>query len=336
MVDLHDRVAVHERVTDSTGMTGHHVVLVTGATGFIGGHLLPSLYGNHVRVALRSGGPDRVPGYEAVCVGNVARDTEWARALAGVRCVVHMAAHVHVMKASVDDRAQFHEVNALGTERLALAAAAAGVKRFVFLSSIKVNGEETTERAFSASDVPHPEDDYGISKWEAEQRLFRVAESSAMEVVVLRPTLVYGPGVRGNFLKLLSAVHAGVPLPLGSIVNARSMLNVWNLCDLIVRMVEAPGIGSGVFLASDGVDLSTPELIRRIAAAMGRPARLLPVPLSLLKLAATLTAMGSSVQRLCGSLTVDMTSTRESFAWSPRVSVDQALMLTSRWYIDQR
>jgi nucleoside-diphosphate-sugar epimerase len=316
-------------------MTVSGIVLVTGATGFVGSHLLSGLSGSRVRVALRADGPNRPPDCETVCIGDVNRRTDWAQALAGVHTVVHMAAHVHVMKSTANDRRQFYEVNALGTERLALAAAESGVKRFVFLSTIKVNGERTTDRPFNAMDAPHPEDDYGISKWEGEQRLFRVAERFGMGAVVLRPTLVYGSGVRGNFLKLLSLVYKRVPLPFGSIANTRSMLNVWNLCDLIVRIVQFPAMTSGVFLASDGVDLSTPELIRRVAAAMSRTAILLPVPANILKLAGAMTTMGSSIQRLCNSLAVDMTSTRAAFDWTPTVSVNEGLLLTSRWYLDQ-
>jgi nucleoside-diphosphate-sugar epimerase len=316
-------------------MTDTGIVLVTGATGFIGRHLLPALSGSRIRIAQRAEGASRLADCETVCVGEVGRRTDWARALAGIHTVVHMAAHVHVMRSTHHDRGQFHEVNALGTERLALAAAESGVKCFVFLSTIKVNGERTTDRPFNATDAPRPQDDYGISKWEAEQRLFRVAERSGMSAVVLRPTLVYGSGVRGNFLKLLSLVYNGVPLPFGSIGNARSMLNVWNLCDLIVRIVKSASATSGVFLVSDGVDLSTPELIRRIAAAMSRPARLLPMPANILKLVGAITPLGPSIQRLCDSLTVDIASTREAFGWTPTVSVDEGLLLTSRWYLDR-
>jgi nucleoside-diphosphate-sugar epimerase len=314
--------------------TGHDVVLVTGATGFVGGHLLPSLSGGRVRVAVRSGHVGRVSGCESVCVGDINRGTDWREAVAGVRCIVHMAGHVHVMNLSADDRRQFHEVNALGTERLAIAAANAGVKRFIFLSSVKVNGEATMDSPFRAMDAPHPGDDYGISKWEGEQRLFRVAANYGMEAVVVRPTLVYGPGVRGNFLKMMSWVHKGVPLPFGSIRNARSLLNVWNLCSLIGRLVDLAAVPSGIYLAADGVDLSTPELIRRVAVAMGRPARLLPLPVAVLNLVGALTAQGLSISRLCSSLTVDITSTVEAIGWAPRVSIDEALTLTARWYVN--
>ena len=317
-------------------MTTDQVVLVTGATGFIGGHLLPSLSGNPVRVALRSAGQNAGPRADRIYVGDVNGRTEWTGALAGVRCVVHMAAHVHAMKQTADDRRSFHEVNALGTERLALAAAAAGVRRFIFVSSIKVNGESTTDRPFSASDEPHPVDAYGISKWEAEQRLFRVAADANMEAVVVRPTLVYGSGVGGNFLKLLSWVDKGVPLPLRSIANARSVLNVWNLCGLLARMVEIPAIDSGVFLVSDGLELSTPELIRRVAAAMNRSARLVPVPATLLKAAGALTGTSSSIDRLCDSLTVDITPTCQYLDWRPSVSTEEGLIRTARWYIEHK
>jgi nucleoside-diphosphate-sugar epimerase len=310
------------------------VVLITGATGFVGRHLLPSLPPGGVRLAVRSGHVGSVPGCESVCVEDVNRSTDWRQAVAGARCVVHMAAHAHVMHPSADDRSRFHEVNALGTERLAIAAANAGVKRFIYLSSIKVNGEATSDRPFTATDAPHPGDDYGVSKWEAEQRLFRVAADYAMEAVVVRPTLIYGPGVRGNFLTMMSWVHKGVPLPFASIANARSLLNVWNLCSLIGRMVELAAVPTGVYLAADGVDLSTPELIRRLAMAMGRPARLLPVPAAVLNLLGALTAQGPSIRRLCNSLTVDIGSTVEVIGWAPRVSIDEALALTARWYVN--
>jgi nucleoside-diphosphate-sugar epimerase len=314
-------------------MTLGGLVLVTGASGFVGGHLLPALAGMRVRLALRAESANRLPGFEPVVVGDLDRSTEWTPALADVQTVVHMAAHVHVMKPTADDRQRFYEVNALGTERLAIAAAECGVKRFIFLSSIKVNGESTTDRPFNAMDAPHPEDDYGLSKCEGEQRLFRVAARTGMSVVVLRPTLVYGIGVRGNFLKLMSWVSKGVPLPFGSIANARSILSVWNLCDLVVRVVQAREVASGVFLVSDGVELSTPELIRRIAGAMRRPARLLPVPAQLLKLAGAMTSIGPSIQRLCSSLTVDIALTREAFDWTPAVPVDEALDRTAQWYL---
>ena len=311
------------------------VVLVTGASGFVGGHLLPALAGNRIRVALRAESANRLSGCESAFVGDLNGRTEWKPALAGVHTVVHMAAHVHVMKPTAGDHQRFYEVNALGTERLAVAAAESGVKRFIFLSSIKVSGESTTDRPFNAMDVPHPEDDYVRSKWEGEQRLFRIAERSGMSIVVLRPTLVYGTGVRGNFLTLMSWVSKGIPLPFGSIANARSMLSVWNLCELVVRIVEVPEVASGVFLVSDGMDLSTPELIRRIAAAMRRPARLLPVPANLLKLVGAMTSMGPSIQRLCSSLTVDITSTREAFDWTPSMPVEEALNRTARWYLEK-
>jgi UDP-glucose 4-epimerase len=238
------------------------------------------------------------------------------------------------MDPTANDIKLFHETNVLGTARLASAASEFGVKQFIFLSSIKVNGESTAAVAFSATDTPRPLDHYGISKWQAEQKLFEIAAKSQMKVVAIRPPLVYGPGVRANFLRLLSWVHNGIPLPLGSIHNKRSLVSVWNLCDLIKRAIDTHALRSGVLLVSDGIDLSTPELIRLIARAMRRSPRLLSAPKGVLRLVGAMTGKSAEVARLCGSLTVDISATKNQLGWIPPVSVDEGLARTVRWFLN--
>ena len=220
------------------------------------------------RAAVRSQSSPQL-GPDQVVVGDIDGQTDWSRALAGIDCVVHLAAHVHVMNPTPKDRIEFERTNVLGSERLARSAAESGVKRFVYLSSIKVNGEHTAARAFRADDVPHPQDDYARSKLEAERRLADIGASSDMAVAVVRPPLVYGAGVRANFLRLLSLAHSGLPLPLASIANVRSMVSVWNLCDLIRALLQHGQPMTGVFLAGDGEDVSTAELVRRLARDAG-------------------------------------------------------------------
>jgi nucleoside-diphosphate-sugar epimerase len=288
-----------------------------------------------LRVALRSADNNIDGRCERVVVGEINQHTDWSVAVKGVDCIVHMAGLVHVMNPSGDDNCRFHEVNVLGTERLALSAAALGVKRFVYLSSVKVNGEVTYGNPFTATDIVNPVDAYGLSKWHAEQKLFEIARNTGMEIVVIRPPLVYGPGVRANFLRLLTWVHKGIPLPLGAVSNARSLVSVWNLCDLIRCVVEAPFVTSGVLMASDDVDLSTPELIRRMAEPMGRAPRLIPVPMRLLKIAGIITGRSAEIERLCGSLTVNIAETKRQLNWTPLVSIDDGLARTVRWYLDE-
>jgi nucleoside-diphosphate-sugar epimerase len=287
------------------------------------------------RVTLRTPDSHAPAECEGVLVGDIDQHTDWNSAIKNIDCVIHMAGRVHVMNPTARDQRRFHEVNVLGTERLALAAAENGVKRFVFLSSVKVNGEATAGQAFRATDRPQPVDDYGRSKWDAEQKLFAISRSSGMEVMVIRPPLVYGPRVRANFLRLLSWVHKGVPMPFGAIHNARSMVSVWNLCDLICRAVDAPVADSRVLMVSDGADLSTPTLIRKLAGTMGRTPRLLPVPLPLLKVVGIATGRSAEVARLCGSLTVDITETKRTLAWTPPVSIDEGLARTVHWYLSE-
>jgi len=311
-------------------------VLVTGATGFVGRTLVATAPAAiEWRAAVRSG---PVPGLgpDQITVGSIDGQTDWSAALAGIDCVVHLAARVHVMNPTAQDRTAFESTNVFGTGHLARAAAAAGVRRFIHLSSIKVNGECTEHRAFRADDIPQPQDDYARSKLEAERRLSAVAADFGMAASIVRPPLVYGPGVRANFLRLLALAHSGLPIPLASIANARSMVSVWNLCDLICALLRHEQAMSGVFLVADGEDISTAELILRLARIMGRPARLFAFPIGALRTLAAVARRTAELNRLCNSLTIDMTQTHARLGWSPPLSLQNGLARTARWYLDER
>jgi len=274
-------------------------------------------------------------GYAYHVVGEIGGNNDWHFALVDVQAVVHCAARVHVMREKVRNPIdEFRRCNVLGTLNLASQAAEAGVQRFIFLSTIKVNGEQTaTGQPFTAEDCPAPQDPYGISKWETEQGLLTLAEATGMEVVIIRPPLVYGPGVKANFLNMMRWLHKGIPLPLGAINNLRSFVACDNLVDLIVTCLDHPKAANQVFLAGDGEDLSTTELLHRLAMAMGRSPRLLPVSPKLLELTAGLLGKEHIAQRLCGNLQVDITNTRERLGWTPPVGVDQALRDTVAAYM---
>jgi nucleoside-diphosphate-sugar epimerase len=305
------------------------VIVVTGGNGFVGRRLCAELAarGRSVRAAVRE---LREPDPQAFPVGDIDADTDWDAALAGAEAVIHCAARVHVMRDSANDPlAAFRAVNLEGTRRLAEVAAAAGVRRVVYLSSIKVNGESTVPGSpFRASDTPRPSDAYAVSKWEAEQALYEIAARTGLEVVVVRPPLVYGPGVRANFERLMRLVARGAPIPLGSVDNRRSMVGLDNLVDLLIRCVDHPAAARQTFLVSDRRDLSTPEWIRMLAVAMGRPARLLPVPPALLRLGGRLAGRGAEVGRLIDSLQLDIAPTCETLDWSPPVSIEEGLSRT--------
>jgi nucleoside-diphosphate-sugar epimerase len=298
--------------------------LVTGANGFVGSGLVSELLqrGHSVVSAVRHSVDD-----SQISLGNINADTDWATALPGVSTVIHTAARVHVMNdILVDPIAAFRAFNAAGTLNLARQAAAAGVKRFVFISSVKVNGESTQPgRAFTEVDAPNPQDAYGQSKQEAEQGLRQLSADTGMEVVIIRPPLVYGPGVKANFAALMRALQRGWPLPLGAVHNQRSLVALSNLVDFIVTCITHPQAANQTFLVSDGKDLSTTELVRGMAQAAGVPARLLPVPVWALEAAATLVGKGDTVQRLCGNLQVDISKARTLLGWVPSVSVEEGL-----------
>ncbi|WP_414899499.1 UDP-glucose 4-epimerase family protein [Rhizobium cremeum] len=299
------------------------MILVTGGSGFVGRAL--------TRELARRGLPFRTAGRRAgscdFVVGDIDGATDWAGALAGIDQVVHLAARVHVMHDNTSDPlAAFRTSNRDGALNLARQAAAFGVKRFVFVSTLKVNGEETAPgRAFRADDTPHPLDPYGISKREAEEGLFDIAARTGMEVVCIRPPLVYGPGVKANFAALHKLASSGFPLPFLAIRNRRSMVYVGNLVDFILRCLEHPAAANRVFLVSDGDDVSLPVLISRIRASLGRPARLFPVPPFMFTLAARLLGKQAVAQRLLGSLEADITDSRAALEWAPPFTMEDGL-----------
>lgn len=311
------------------------MILVTGATGFVGSAVVRRLLADdahgRVVVAVRRGELSWPEGVIQVQTGDLAPSTDWSAALNGVSGVVHCAARVHVMQdTATDPLDEYRRVNVQGTLNLARQATAAGVRRFVFVSSIKANGEATQPgHPFTADDVPAPLDSYGVSKVEAEQGLRELADSTGMEVVIVRPPLVYGPGVKANFAATMRWLARGVPLPLGRIQNARSMVARDNLVDLLVTCLRHPAAAGQTFLVSDGEDVSTTELLRRMGLAMGKPARLLPVPAAWLQLAATMLGKRDIAQRLCGSLQVDIEKTRCLLSWQPPLTLNQGLKIAA-------
>jgi nucleoside-diphosphate-sugar epimerase len=314
-------------------------VLVTGANGFVGRAILDRL-GTEPRFRLRAALRDATSGLRGdveIVSGGLARDTDWSAALRGCELLVHTAARVHVMRDVADDSlTEYRSVNVEGTARLAEQAVTAGVRRFVFLSSIKVNGEHTQAgRPFRPEDSPAPVDPYGVSKLEAEERLREIGSRSKLEVVVIRPVLVYGPGVKANFLTMMRAIHRGVPLPLGAVRNRRSLVALDNLVDLVLRTLDHAAAPGGTFFVSDDEDLSTPDLLRRMGEALGRPPRLLPVPVPWLRRVAATVGKGDVVRRLTDCLQVDVSETKRVLEWVPPLSVDAALRKTASHFLAQ-
>lgn len=306
-------------------------IVVTGATGFVGSGLLDTLAssGRHDVAAMSRSANQNLPSnLRQMPIVDIAAQSDLVEKLQDVDVVIHTAARAHIMKdQAADPLAEFRHVNVAGTLNLARQAAEAGVRRFVFISSIKVNGEQTAPgRPFTADDIPTPEDPYGVSKWEAEQGLLQISRETGMEIVIIRPPLVYGPGVKGNFASMIKLVAKALPLPLGAIHNKRSLVALDNLVDLIITCTEHPAAANQVFLAGDGEDLSTADLLRRVAAAMDRPARLVPLPAGVLQFGAMLFGKRAVAKRLLGSLQVDISRARELLGWTPPLSVDEGLM----------
>ena len=305
-------------------------VLITGANGFVGKALLLRLIGMSGVIPIGSVRSEAMisDGCEhLVCAGELSAQTDWSQALAEAKVVVHTAARVHVMgDTSADPLIEFRRINVDGTLNLARQAASVGVSRLVFVSSIKVNGEATSlGHPFTADDVPAPIDAYGVSKMEAEHGLREISQQTGMEVVIIRPPLVYGPGAKANFNLMIRWLKLGVPLPLGAIHNLRSLVSLENLVDLIVSCITLPSAANQTFLVSDDEDVSTTDLLRRMSQAMGSPIRLIPVPVSWLKLAAALVGKDDVAQRLCGSLQVDIKETKRILGWCPPLSLNQGL-----------
>jgi nucleoside-diphosphate-sugar epimerase len=310
------------------------VILITGASGFVGGALCRTFEGSDtlLRAAIRAL-PAAALGVETVAVGELGADTQWEAALRGIDTVIHLAGRAHVMHDTAGDAlAVYRSVNVAGTRALAQAAVKAGVRRLVFVSSIKVNGERTDGRPFTENDAPQPEDAYGISKYEAEQALLAVAAHGELEVVILRAPLIYGPGVKGNFLSLLEAVARGTWLPLASIDNRRSLLYVGNLVSAIIQCVDAPTAAQQTFLVADDMGVATPELIRAVGIAFEQHARLLPCPPALLRAGGALLGKSAMVARLTGSLQIDSSKIRQTLNWQPPTTLAQGLAETARWY----
>lgn len=318
-------------------------ILITGATGFVGSALAQHLHqqGHTLTAAVRritDSLPSRV---QQTPIGDLLPNADWIPALNDVDTIIHLAARVHVMHdTATDPLTEFRRTNTAATLNLAQQAATAGVRRLIYLSSIKVNGETTesgqpfmTEETSSSGAALDP---YGQSKQEAEQGLRLVAQQTGLEVVIIRPPLVYGVGVKGNFQSMMNWLHKGIPLPLGKIYNQRSLVALGNLVDLITICINHPAAANQTFLVSDGEDLSTTELLQRLSRALGKPDRLLPIPQGWLETALTLVGKRAIAQRLCGNLQVDISKTRDLLGWTPPVSVDEALRQTAQAYLAKK
>lgn len=319
-------------------MTDDSRVLLTGASGFVGQALskLLNSRGIRFRAAVRSS--LTVPGAdEAALVGDIGPHTDWHAALKDVDCIIHLAARVHVMKdTAVDPLAAFREVNTAGTVHLAKMAVEHSVRRLIYVSSIKVNGESTPpDKPFTETDSPHPEDAYGISKLEAEHALTQIASETGLEVVIVRPPLVYGPHVKGNILRLLRWIERGTPLPLAGIQNKRSLVSAGNLSDFLIHCINHPAAANEVFLISDDTHLSTPQLVQKLAGALDRPARLVAVPEPLVRLLLQVLKKDRMHRQLWGSLVVSSDKAQSQLGWTPRFGVDESMQEMAAAYLQQ-
>lgn len=307
-------------------------MLVTGANGFVGSALCVALIkrGYAVRAALRDSTRFSIADCEIVRAPTIEAGIDWTEALRGMTTVIHLAARVHVMHDDVSNPLEeFRRVNVAGTEHLARSAAASGVKRFVYVSTVKVNGDATDgDKKMTEANAASPQDPYGVSKYEAEQALHRIAAETGLEIVIVRPPLVYGAGVKGNFAQMIKVLAKGIPIPLASVQNLRSLVYIENLVDALILCATHPAVAGQTYLVSDGEDVSTPDLLRQLGAAMGHPARLFPCPPALLKLAGRLIGRSDQVERLLGSLQVDSSKIRCELGWRPPYTLQEGLRLT--------
>ncbi len=313
-------------------------ILLTGASGFVGQALLQACLARqeYMLCPVRQALPESHSLLESREFTGLSADFDWSGWFNDIDCVIHSAARVHVMKENVaDPLAAFRDINVAATLNLARQAGHAGVKQFIYLSSIKVNGEMTTQQPFRADDAVAPQDPYAISKYEAEQGLLEIAAETGMAITIIRPPLIYGPGVKANFLSLLKAVKRGLPLPLGAIQNKRSLVYVGNLVSLILCCLRNPAAYNQVFLAADGTDLSSAELVREMARALQRSPRLLSVPPGLLIFAGSLLGKRAALERLCGSLQVDPRKAQRLLGWQAPYSVQQGLAATVAPWLEQ-
>jgi nucleoside-diphosphate-sugar epimerase len=317
-------------------------ILVTGTSGFVGAALSSNLSnsGSIVIGAVRS--QDNLSkilnkNLKIYKVGNIDSKTDWSDPLNNAEYIIHCAGVTNIKKIENDKLNECRLVNVEGTRNLALQAASRGIKRFIFLSSIKVNGEQTFKsKNFKYNDIPMPVDAYAISKWEAEKILWEISARTGLEVVIIRAPLIYGPGVKGNFLNLLNLIAKKIPLPLLNIYNLRSFVGIDNLIDLIICCITSPRAPGNTFLVSDNEDVSTPDLINKIAKIMGKPHRLIPFPIFLLNFAGIILNKSSDIKRLTGSLQVDISNTIEKLGWKPSASLDKNLCKMVKWYLNKR
>jgi nucleoside-diphosphate-sugar epimerase len=312
-------------------------ILLTGASGFVGQRLCSAFNAQNTDFlpVVRCGASTC---RNTFVIDDIHASTNWQAALNGVEVVIHLAARVHVMcETAADPLPMFRRINVDGTLNLARQAATSGVRRFIFISSIKVNGEHTTvNKPFTEKNIANPQDAYGISKFEAEQGLLHIAQETGMEVVIIRPPLVYGPGVKANFASMMKWVGKGVPLPFGAVHNKRSLVALDNLVSFIVHCIDHPKAANQTFLISDGEDVSTTELIKKTAKALGKKPVLIPVPVSLMKFAAKLIGKGDVANRLFGSLQIDSSKARELLGWKPAFTMDEQLQKTAEAYLNEK
>jgi nucleoside-diphosphate-sugar epimerase len=315
-------------------------LLITGATGFLGSMLCKnlSLKNYLINASTRSDSQKTIKGIKFFNVGDINSKTKWDEALFSVECVIHCAARAHMMKDKKQDILKFYrKINVEGTRNLAMQAAMSGVKRFIFISSIKVNGEITIgSSSFKNGDIPKPEDAYGISKWEAEQALWKVSKQTGLEIVIIRPPLVHGYGVKGNFLRLLNLVYRGVPLPFAGIDNCRSFIGLENLIDIIILCIDHSKAAGNTFLISDTECISTSDLISKLQKIMKKPSRLFSIHSNLIKLMGFLTGKSLEVKRLLYSLKIDSSHAQKVLGWIPPITLDEGLEKTVKWYLKKK